>query len=108
MRRAASLTTATGWTTLLIKIAFDAAISAMHTSAAAEASSDSTNTRCCASRSDVTYRSTPTTRELKNSGYDTARIFSPVFGSLPLNDAILPPIALSTSLVPGSVPAVSP
>ena len=83
MRRAASLTTATGWTTLLIKIAFDAAISAMHTSAAAEASSDSTNTRCCASRSDVTYRSTPMTRELKNSGYDTARIFSPVCGSRP-------------------------
>ena len=65
MRRAASLTTATGSTTLLIKMAFDAAMSTMHTSAAADASSESISTRCCASRSDVTYRNTPTTRELK-------------------------------------------
>ena len=70
---AASVTTATGSTTLLIKIRLEMMTSSMHKSAMRKMAPTVSITWRSAARREVTSRMTPTTRPLAVSGRDTFR-----------------------------------
>ena len=85
---AASVTTATGSTTLLMNSRLEISTRAMQMTPTARMM-NTTSTICrSTSFSEVTSRMTPATRPLNSSGADTARIFSPVSGSRPWKGSI--------------------
>ena len=83
MRFAASVTTATGSTTLLIKSRLEITTSSMHSRAMRKMASTAIITCRSTCRREVTSRMTPTTRPFTVRGQDTARISSPVSRSRP-------------------------
>ena len=85
---AASDTTATGSTTLLMNSRLEISTRAMQMPPTARMMK--TTRTICRSTSfmDVTSRMTPATRPLNSRGAETAMIFSPVSGSLPRKDVI--------------------
>ena len=109
MRLAASDTTATGSTTLLINSRLEITIRTMHSSAMRQMASTASITCRFAALREVTSRMTPTTLPWNTNGWDTAIMFSPVSGSHPRKGVISAvSMAWVMSPVPGDVPAVRP
>ena len=80
---AASVTSATGAAIFRIKVRFTASTTPLMTTAMPMTASDSSTTCRSRSRVAVTRRMAPTTLPSYHSGAVTARILSPVRGSLP-------------------------
>ena len=85
---AASVTTATGSTTLLMNRRLEISTSAMQMTPTARMTPITSTICWSTSRSEDTSRMTPATRPLKSSGADTAITFSPVTGSRPRKGVI--------------------
>ena len=107
MRLAALLSTATGSTTLLMKMRLVTRINTMQT--AATPATTRTESRICRSAfcRAVTIRRTPTTLPSVTMGQETERMFSWVWGSLPRKACIRSSRTASLmSPVPGERPVV--
>ena len=106
---AASDTTATGSTTLLMNMRLEIRTMDRHSRAIRIMTSTASSTWEFTRRMEVTKRMMPTTRPLASKGWDTAMICSPVSGSMPVKWPILfSASAWRISPVSGVVPAVRP